>query len=173
MPFTTLAGLTPVSFWSRPMKGEGEAVVVDAELVENGGVEVADGHFVLDDVVGVVVGLAVGDSAFDSSAGHPGGEAFGMVVTAVLVTFEFALAIGGSSEFSGEDNEGFIEHAALLEIFDEAGAGLVDIVGLTPDFLGQSNVVIPTAVEELDKADAAFGHASGEKAVAGERTGFS
>ncbi len=154
------------------LEGEGEAVVVDAELVEDGGVEVADADFVFGDVVGVVVGFAVGDAAFDASAGHPGGEAFGVVVAAVVVTGESALAVGGASEFSGEDDEGVIEHAALFEVVDEAGAGLVDVVGLAAHFIGEVDVVVPATVEELDEADAALGHAAGEEAVAGEGAGF-
>ena len=111
--------------------------MVDAELVENGGIEVADADFVFDDVVGVFVGFAVGDAAFDAAAGHPGGEAFRMVVAAVLVALEGALTIGRAAEFSGEDDEGVVEHAALFEVVDEAGAGLVDIEGLAFDFGGE------------------------------------
>ena len=35
------------------LEREGELVVVEAELVEDGGVEVADTDFVFDDVVGI------------------------------------------------------------------------------------------------------------------------
>ena len=146
--------------------------MVDAELVENGGIEVADADFVFDDVVGVFVGFAVGDAAFDAAASHPGGEAFRMVVAAVLVALEGALTIGRAAEFSGEDDEGVVEHAALFEVVDEAGAGLVDIEGLAFNFGGEGGVVVPAAVEELDEADAALGHAAGEEAVAGEGAGF-
>lgn len=78
-------GVDAGEFLVEAEEGEGEAVVVDAELVEDGGVEVADGDFVFDDIVGVVVGFAVGHAAFDAAASHPGGEAFGVVVAAVLV----------------------------------------------------------------------------------------
>ena len=109
-------------------EGESEAVVVDAQLMKNSGVEVADGDFVFDDVVGVFVRLAVGDAAFDAATGHPGGEAAGVVIASVLVALKFALAVGGAAEFAGEDDEGVIEHAALFEIGEEAGAGLIDVV---------------------------------------------
>ena len=151
---------------------EGEFVVVDAELVQNSGVKVADPDFVFDDIVAIIVGFSVGHATFDAAAGHPGGEAFRVVVAAVLVAFQLTLAVGGASEFSGEDDEGFIKHTTLFEVFDETGAGLVDIVGLSTDFLGKSRVVIPTPVEQLDKADASFRHASGEEAVAGEGSGL-
>lgn len=62
----------PGEFLVKALEGEGETVVIDTELVENGGVEVADAHFVLHDVVGVFIGFTVGDSTFDSATGHPG-----------------------------------------------------------------------------------------------------
>ena len=142
--------------------------MIDAELVEDGGVEVADTDFVFDDVVGIFVGFAVSDAAFDTASGHPGGEALGVMVTAVLLAFEFSLTVGRAAEFSGKDDEGVIEHAALFEIVDEASAGLVDVVSLAFDLFGEFAVVIPAAVEELDEADAALGHAAGEEAVARE-----
>jgi len=94
-------------------EGKSETVVVDAELVKDGGAEVADGDFVFDNVVRVVVGFAVNGTAFDSSPCHPGGEASWVVVAAVVVTLKFALAVGGTTEFAGEDDEGVSEHAAL------------------------------------------------------------
>ena len=50
---------------------EGEPLVVDAELVEHGGVQVVDGDAVLLCVVAEFVGGAVGGSGPDAAAGHP------------------------------------------------------------------------------------------------------
>lgn len=36
---------------------------------------------------------------------------------------------GGAAEFGGPDDEGIVEHAALFEVFEEAGDGFVDIEG--------------------------------------------
>ena len=55
--------------------------MVDAQLVEDGGVEIANVDWVFDDVVAVLVGLAVLDAALDSSSGHPGAEASWVVVS--------------------------------------------------------------------------------------------
>ena len=43
--------------------------MIDSDLIQDGGVEVADMHAVADDVVAVVVGLAVLDARFDAAAG--------------------------------------------------------------------------------------------------------
>ena len=47
----------------------GKAFVIDAELIENGGVEIVDSDFVADGLVGEVVGLAVIESGFEAAAG--------------------------------------------------------------------------------------------------------
>lgn len=49
--FDDLGRIDAGEFLVEAHEGEGEAVVVDAELVEDGGVEVADADFVFDDVV--------------------------------------------------------------------------------------------------------------------------
>ena len=74
----------------------GQAAVVDAEAVEDGGVQVVDVDRVANDVVAEVVGLAVGPARLDAAAGHPDGEALGVVVAAVVVLREPALAVDGA-----------------------------------------------------------------------------
>ena len=49
-----------------PLETVGEALMIDAQAVQYGGVEVTGDYRILDDIVGEVVGLAVGDSALDS-----------------------------------------------------------------------------------------------------------
>src|SRR5579883_2990127 len=54
---------------------EREAFVVDAQAVQNGGVQVVHVDRLVDHVVAEVVGLAVDLPSFDSAAGHPHGKA--------------------------------------------------------------------------------------------------
>src|SRR3954451_7456630 len=60
----------------------GEAVVIDPEAVQDGGVQVAEVDGVLDDVVGEVVGGAVLHAAADAPPGEPDGEGSPVVVAA-------------------------------------------------------------------------------------------
>ena len=64
---------------------ERQALVVDAEQVHQGGLEVVDVDGVLDDVVTEFVGFAIDGAGLDAGAGHPDGEAAGVVVAAVVV----------------------------------------------------------------------------------------
>ena len=87
---------------------EGEAGVVDAEEVEDRGVEIVDVDGVGGDVVGEVVGLAEGEAGFYSRAGEKDGEAAGVVVAAVVFGCERALAINRAAEFAAPDDEGVV-----------------------------------------------------------------
>lgn len=62
--------------------GVDEAVVVDAHLLEDGGVEVAEVGGVLGDVPAEVIGLAVDVAGLDAGAGQPDREAAAVVVAA-------------------------------------------------------------------------------------------
>ena len=60
---------------------EGELFVVDAEQVEDGGVEVGDGDLVFGDEVTDVIGGAVGDALAEAGAREEAGEGLGMMVS--------------------------------------------------------------------------------------------
>ena len=59
--------------------GVGEFFVIEAEEVEDGGVEVVDGGDIDGGAAAEFVGLAIADAAFDTGAHHPGGEGVGVV----------------------------------------------------------------------------------------------
>ena len=109
---------------------DGEAFVVDAEGMEDGGVEFVHVDGVFGDVVTEVVGCPIGEARLDSTSGHPTGEAAGVVVAAVVFAGEFALAIDGAAELAGPDDEGVLEHVALLEVLEEGGCRLVRVKAL-------------------------------------------
>ena len=98
----------------------GELFVIEAQEVEHGGVEVVNMNPVLDGLEAKVVGSAVNVAAFHATAGHPGGEAVVVVIPSIDLA-GVASGFGhfhhwGASEFATPKYEGFIEHAALLEI---------------------------------------------------------
>src|SRR5687768_14814553 len=94
-----------------------------------------------------------------------------MVIAAETRLRDFALGVGGAAEFAAPNDECVVEEAALFEVLNEGGAGLVGGLGLAFDFGGEIAVVVPIAMDELDERHIAFGEAAGEKAVVGE-TGF-
>ena len=148
---------------------EGEAFVVDAKELENGGLEVVDVDRVFGDVEAEVVGLAEGDAGLDAAAGHPHGEGLGVVV-ATVAAFEGGTGFyhGSASKFSAPDDQSVFEHAAFLEILDEGGTGLVGFLGLAFNVAFDIGVGIPTGMIDLDEADTSLGETTGQENIGGE-----
>ena len=113
-----------------PLVAEGEPLMVEAQEPEHGGVEVVDVHGVLDDVVGELVGFAVDGPGPRAAAGHPHGEAAGVMVAAVVVVAQAALRIDRPAELAAPDDEGLVEQPACLQVADQSPARLVDVAAL-------------------------------------------
>src|SRR5262245_13985561 len=64
---------------------EGQAGVIEAEKVQDRGVQVVDANHVLDRVITVLVRCSVSHSAAYSGTGHPDGEALWIVVPPVAL----------------------------------------------------------------------------------------
>src|SRR5436309_2307868 len=103
------------------------------------------------------VGFAHGAAGFDAAASEPHGEGIDVVVAASGVAI---LAHRSAAKFAAPDDQGVLEQAARLQVFDQRSLGLVD---LPADFLeialevfAGSAVAVPIGVIELDEADAAF-----------------
>src|SRR5260370_1983950 len=119
-----------------------QARVIDAQAMEDGGVEVVDVDGIADDVVAVIVGLAVADAGLDAAAGEPHAEAAAVMVAAMIGGGELALAVHGAAELSAPEDQGIVQQAALLEVLDEGGRGLIDVPALAADLPGQVAVLI-------------------------------
>src|SRR5690348_6180544 len=87
------------------LKFVSEFRVVHSQTAQNRGVQVMDIHWVLDDVVAVVVGFAVSLAAFDSAAGHPNREAARMMIAPIVRFGKRPLRIDGSAEFAAPDHQ--------------------------------------------------------------------
>jgi len=77
-------GLYPGQFLVEPLERKGELVVVDAEQVQHGRVQIPNVDRVLHDVVTEVIGLAVVHAAANAVARQPGGKAARVVVASVV-----------------------------------------------------------------------------------------
>lgn len=144
---------------------EVEALVVDAEQMHDRGIQVMHVDAVADDVVAVVVGFAVDVALFDTGSGEEEAVAAWVMIATVVGLGERALRVDGAAEFAAPDDEGVIEQAALLEVFDQSGGGLVGVTALAFDGVGQAAVMVPAHVKELDAAHIALGESAGEQAV--------
>ena len=151
------------------LKFKGELLMVNSEQMQDRGLEVVDVDFVVNGIKADIIGSSVGDAGFNASSSHPSGKGVGvMVTTPAFAVLHVALEKRSTTEFAAPDDEGFIEHAALLEIADETCAGLVGILALGVEFRGEGAVLVPARVHELDELSSAFGETTGEQTIAGE-----
>ena len=150
------------------LEAEGEAFVVDAHQVHDGGLEVVDVDLVLHGVEAEFIALAMRDAGFDAATGHPDGESVGMMIAAPLLGVgDVALKEGRSAEFTTPDDERVFQQAALLEVFDQRGTRRINIGALDLELRVQIAMLVPTGVHELHKAHAALGEAAGHQAIVG------
>ena len=63
-----------------PLEMIGQLLVIQAQQMQNGSLQIVNMHRVLDDGKTEFVGLAVGESPLDPTPGHPYGETVGVVV---------------------------------------------------------------------------------------------
>ena len=62
----------------------GHLLVIDAQLMQNRGVQIMDVDWILRDVVAEFVGFAIDHATFDTGTGHPLGVTAGMMIAAVV-----------------------------------------------------------------------------------------
>ena len=141
--------------------------MVHAHQVQHRGVQVVHADRVFGHVVREVVGRAVADSSPDASARKPDREAPRVVVPAVHLCGELALAVHGPAEFAAPDHQRLVEQAALLEILHQGRGSLVRLEALLLQAPRQRVVVVPAAVEQLHAAHSALDQPAGQQAVAG------
>ena len=74
----------------------GESLVIETQLMENGGVEVMHMDLPFHGVVAIGVSISMGDPWFESTSGKPDSEPVRIVIT----TSSLVLSVGRASEFA-------------------------------------------------------------------------
>ena len=86
------------------MGGKGEAGIIDAHAVKDGGVEFVEVDWRFGDIVRKVIGFSETDATFDSPARHPHAEISGVVIASVIGGTEVSLGVNGSAEFAAPNH---------------------------------------------------------------------
>ena len=151
---------------------DGETAVIDTHTVENGGIELVEMHRIFCDIIAEIIGFAVGHSGLDPSPGHPHAEVARVMVSTVALPGQFSLAVGGTPEFSTEDNKCVLKHSPFLQVLDQGCGWLIYIKTLILDFLGQVAVLIPAPVKDLNDSNPSFNESTGEERRVGKGAGL-
>src|ERR1035438_3508081 len=98
--------------------------MIEAQAVQNGGVEIVDVASVLHDVGAQVVRLSVNRAAFDTAARQP--RRVGLVE---MASADGALRARRTPEFRGENYQRIFEQSPRFQIGQQARDRLVDFAG--------------------------------------------
>ena len=104
-----------------------QSAMVDAQAAQHRRMEIVDVDRILDDVVREVIGLAERDAGLDAAAREPKREAARVMIAAIVVSGQRALAVDGAAEFPAPEDERVVEQATRLQVLDERGRGLIGI----------------------------------------------
>ena len=143
--------------------------MIDAQRVQNRGIQIVNVDGLVDHVVAEVVGFAVDLTALDTAAGHPHRVIARMVVTTIIILCQRTLAVNRAAKFATPDHQRIVQHTSLLQILHQCRAGSIAGSSHAADRTGQTAMVVPAAQEDLRKRDTSFGHSSSQQAVVGER----
>src|SRR5205823_4033476 len=96
-----------------------ELSVIEAEELQDRGVQVVDVDGILDDVPAEFIGLAEDGAGFDAATGHPDGEGEGVVVAAAdALETGAVLAERRAAELGEPKHQRAVEQAAALQILE-------------------------------------------------------
>ena len=109
------------------LMSKGQLLVIDTHQVQDGGIQIMNVDRVLGDVVGKVIRLTVLEPSPNTPASHPHRPASGMMITAVILSSERALAVHGAAKFSTPDHQRVIQHTPAFQISQEGVARLINI----------------------------------------------
>ena len=110
----------------------GEPFVVQAEAVEDGGLEVVDMDGIAGNVVAQLVCLADDVPRLHAPARQPHGERKRMMIAALLARRVAAthLVHGCSAKFTTPDHQGIVEKAALFQVQHQCGRSAISHVAV-------------------------------------------
>ena len=146
--------------------------MVEAEKMEECGLEIVHVHLAFDDVVTQFIGCAVGVAASKSTASHPEAEGARMMVAPQELRAVAFFVHRRAPEFAAPDHQRVIEQTALLQVSDQRrhravrlARALLQSGGMNDVRVLADAVGVPTPVVQLHEADAAFEQAARERAI--------
>src|SRR5262245_50794565 len=124
-----------------PIKAEGQSLVVQPELMQQGGMQVVHVHGTHHGLRAEIIGLTQGESGFYPASRQPHSEAARVVIASGPVLFRVRRA----AEFATPPNDGVVQQPSRFEVRQQAGDGLVDGAGMVR-MLGQVGMLIPSRI---------------------------
>src|SRR5260221_10328578 len=149
-----------------------QTLVVEPEQMQDRGVEIEHRYGLLGDLVAEVIGTADDLAARNAAARHPDAEG-----VRIMVASDVALRNWHAAELGMPYYQRLVEHAAALQVREQAGDRLVDLGRMLPVVVDDAVVRVPgidrvvdiSAAPKLDEADTLLDQSPGHQALAAER----
>ena len=110
---------------------------VETKLVKDRGMDVGDVMRIFHSMESEFIGCTMHDPASDSAPREPRAKAVRMVISSI------SLGTRRTTEFGTPHDEGFVEHTAALEIFQQAGNRFVHLRGQLGMVLNDAGMSVP------------------------------
>ncbi len=124
-----------------------EPIVVQAELMQNGGQKVRTADTMIDRFIANFVGCSVDVACFESATSQQNRER-----VRVMVAARAALCNRQPSELARPDHDGFVEQTALFEILDQRRTRHIDLLVDLRDILIDVAVIVPGLARDASLA---------------------
>lgn len=112
---------------------KGHPLVIESHEVQDGRIEIVNVDRIFDHFVTQIVRPTVNDPWPYSGPGEPYRESVALVIAADIFRGDtgssYPLSDRRASEFGGHDDQGLVEHTALLQISYQSRTGTIDLLG--------------------------------------------
>ena len=147
-----------------PLERISKPQVIDAEKVQQRGMEVIHADGVLDNVDAEIASLSIRRARTDATSGHPNGEGIAVMLATIVVGHSIsqitgddaALRVTGATKFRAKYDQGIFEHVAVAQILKETRSGCIHLASALSHLFRQRPMAIPTGMVELNETDALF-----------------
>src|SRR5262245_61403853 len=92
--------------------------------MEDSCVKIMEMHSILDSVVSKFVSCSIDHTGFHTAAGHPHCITIGIVITSI------AFRHRRPTKFGSPENQGILQHASGLQVFEQPCNGYIDLAGI-------------------------------------------
>lgn len=151
---------------------ECQAFVVDAEEMKTCCMKVVNVDFVFGNPETELISRPVGEATFHATTCHPDTKTFFVMVSAgsSFLAGPGAMFLNHrcTTEFAAPDHKCFVQQAALFQILNECGTGLVDFVDGTRQGPVNRLVMVPSPGENLYETNSFFHQPPREQTVTGD-----
>jgi hypothetical protein len=127
----------------------GEFLVIQSKKGEQGGMQIGGMHASFNGHAAIFIGASMGVSPADPGTGQPHGVAGDVVIPSIRT-----LGRRHPAEFAAKQHQGILQQAALFEIVQQRGCGLIGHGGLIDQPLVQIVVVVPARLADFDEPHA-------------------